>query len=74
MSSTPHDLSIDGRQLVYYLKLSFPAVLSQEPVSGDTIVLDDEGSGAVAEQVIAVSRTTMSRKRPIVQLNERVRT
>lgn len=44
----------------FYARMS--AVLSQEPVSGETIVLEDIGSEAVAEQVIAASRTNYAKK------------
>ncbi len=44
----------------FYARMS--AVLSQEPVSGETIVLEDKGSEAVAKQVIAASRTNYAKK------------
>jgi hypothetical protein len=40
----------------FYAKLS--AITSREPLSGTTLLLDDEGSEAVAQQVIELSRAT----------------
>ena len=44
----------------FYARMS--AVLSQEPVSGGTIVLEDNGSEDIAEQVIAASRANYAKK------------
>lgn len=44
----------------FYARMS--AVLSQEPVSGETLLLEDEGSVEVAEQAIAASRKNYARK------------
>ena len=44
----------------FYARMS--AVLSQEPVSGETIVLKDKGSETVARQVIGASRANYSKR------------
>lgn len=44
----------------FYARMS--AVLSQEPVSGETIVLEDQDDEAIAEKVIASSRTNYAVK------------
>jgi hypothetical protein len=44
----------------FYARVS--AVLSQEPVSGETVVPEDKGSDSIAKQVVAASRTNYAKK------------
>jgi len=44
----------------FYARVS--AVLSQEPFSGETIVLTDDGSETIAQSVIAASRVNYAKK------------
>jgi len=49
----------------FYMRLA--AVEAQEPMSGTTVLLSDEGSERVAEQVIANSRLAYAKKPELIQ-------
>jgi hypothetical protein len=44
----------------FYARIS--AILSQEPVSGQTIVLEDKGSESIAQQVVVASRANYTKE------------